>query len=85
MSFSSALRNRAFQAMNSSLEMEKQGRRDIAHNKITLAIKSDPSVPLFHVIRGEKEDGAVTTWIKKKRRTHLLIDKTDIKNNFNYF
>ena len=54
MSFASALRNRAFKAMNSSLEMEKQGRRDIAHNKITLAIKSDPSVPLFHVIRGEK-------------------------------
>ena len=25
-----------------------------------------------------------TTWIKK-RRTHLLINKTDIKNDFNYF
>ena len=39
--------------MRVSLEMEQRGRRDIAHNKITLAIKCDPSVPLFHVIRGD--------------------------------
>ena len=26
-----------------------------------------------------------TTWIKKKRRTYLSIDKIDIKNDFDYF
>ena len=51
--FSESIKEKAFDAMSSAVEMERRGRNDVALTKIKMAIQSDPSVPIFHVLKGE--------------------------------